>query len=80
MPLVVATSLSFKSLMTEGGRNLYNRVCNSTRAGRANVMNRCPVAAKTLGIGVSSDLRDMSQWLCGIGSRSIVVVSDAFNT
>ena len=48
----VATSLSFKSVMTEGGRNLYNDVRNT----RANVMNCCPVAAKTLGRSVSNDL------------------------
>ena len=41
----VATSLSFKSLMTEGGRYFNNTVRNS----RANNMNCCPVAARTLG-------------------------------
>ena len=48
----VATSLSFKSLATEGGRYLDNAVRNT----RANTMNFCPVAAKTLGISIPSDL------------------------
>ena len=46
------TTLSFKNLMTKGGRNLENNM----RTTRANKRDFCPVAAKTLGIRISKDL------------------------
>ena len=62
------TTLSFKNLMTKGGRNLENNM----RTTRANKRDFCLVAAKTLGIRISKDL-----WSWRIGLRS--TVGDGFN-